>query len=85
MGDDEFWSLTPREFDALTRAWGQKQKRLDSRFGLVAAILANVNRRKGSKRWKVSDFVGKYTDERPRTDEEVWGKVDTAMRALGGR
>lgn len=56
---DEFGVLTPREFQALIDQRDIVEERADFRAALVASTIANVNRPKNRRAWKISDFMPK--------------------------
>jgi len=47
------------QFDALIKRYNEAQKKIDSRTGLICAVIANVNRDPKKKRgaYKPSDFM----------------------------
>ena len=57
LSEHRFWAMTPLQFHVLHKRYVQAEKRADYRSGVVAAILANVNRDpKKSKPYKPEDF-----------------------------
>ncbi|MGH7487252.1 MAG: hypothetical protein ACREMY_16885 [bacterium] len=44
LDDTRFWSLTPREFDALWQRFLDREEREQQRFGLLAMMYTNVHR-----------------------------------------
>lgn len=44
LSDDEFLSLTMRQFNALCRAHQAHERREDLRFGVLCSLIQNVNR-----------------------------------------
>lgn len=55
--------------------------RADWRSGLVAAVLANVNRKKDSKTYKPDDFMPKFTG--PKDDADDWRVMQDRIRLAG--
>jgi hypothetical protein len=54
---ETFMSLSPFEFFCLRERWLTEQEQRDFRTGLVACILANANRGKRKKAFKIEDFL----------------------------
>ena len=58
LSEDEFWSLTLAQFDALTKRYNYEQEWLDYRAALICAVIANVNRNpKKHKAFQPKDFM----------------------------
>ena len=55
---EDFWTSTPRRFDAYAKAHGRAEERRDYRSGLIASILVNTNRAKGKPPVNPMDFFG---------------------------
>lgn len=68
----EFWRLTPREFRAFTDRLDEREQRADHRFGVLAALAANMMRdgEKQPRPYEPADFFGGLARRRA-TDEEV--------------
>ena len=49
--------------------WGEE--RADLRAGIVASTIANVNRGKGQKPFKPSDFMPDFEPKKPQTAEQM--------------
>jgi hypothetical protein len=62
----EFLDLTPLELNALTAAWERQEKRTDQRFGLIACVLANINRSSDDEPYDVRDFMPMTPQERQK-------------------
>ena len=61
--------------------WGEE--RADLRMGIIASTIANANRGKGQKPYKVQDFLPSFEQE---TEEAAQARLMAkAMSALGGR
>lgn len=57
-------------------------KRVDVGAAIVAATVANTNRRKGTKAANPDDFVPKWDDY--QSDEDMWAQIREANAAMGG-
>lgn len=83
VSDDLFWRSTPVELEELLYQIGEREKRLQiaatERAGLIASMVYNVNRRKGRRALKPSDFVKR--EPRRLTPEEWERELDGWMRA----
>lgn len=86
LAEDEFWSLTPVEFHALTGRLSVMKKWGDFRTGIIASTIANVNRGKRKKAYKPADFMPKEesrSGKRTWQDQLAW--VEMINAALGGK
>lgn len=91
IDSDTFWSLTPRQFEAITARW---EDDLERTVGVVCATLCNINRNeeKQPRPFMPSDFVpGRAKKPGPRTVEEkrqamnaMRAKIEMLNAALGG-
>ncbi|MGE5619531.1 MAG: DUF4035 domain-containing protein [Sphingomonadaceae bacterium] len=61
------------------------EERADLRAAIVAATIANVYRRKGSKPFKPSDFMPAFGPEEAQSVEQQLGIVEMLNAAFGGR
>lgn len=68
-----FYSLEP---------WGERFDYLGT--GIVAATLANLNRKKGAQPYKPEDFMPKFKETRPQTIEEMIQIASLMTAAMGG-
>ncbi len=59
-------------------------ERGDINAATIAATIANVNRTKKTKRFKVRDFVPRYGPKEPLTGEEMLQKIMAMNQAMGG-
>ena len=84
MSEEAFWRSTPRMVYALIERWELEQERRDHRAGIVAATIANVNRRKNSKAYSPADFVPQRRQPRPLDADEQVALVVALNRAFGG-
>ena len=57
ISNEVYWSLTVREVKAVLKSIAEQNKQADLRAGLVAATIANVHRRKGSRLVQPQDFL----------------------------
>jgi len=60
--------LTPKQYRKLIKHYKQKLRIDESRYALVCATIANCNRRKGTRAFKVKDFMAK--DDKARSSKE---------------
>lgn len=63
------------------------EERADLRAGVIAAMIANVNRgKKSDKVWSPQDFVLKFGEvdesKQPFTDDAKWERFKNGMKAL---
>ena len=47
------------------------EERADLRSAIVAQVIANVNRRPGTKAYRVEDFMPKFDQRAPTPEQEV--------------
>lgn len=69
---------------ALEEAQEAQERRIDARFAMLASILANQNRGKSQRPYRVEDFMPKH-HSRPRSREELEAKIRSfcgAARAI---
>ena len=59
ISDSLFWTLTPHELAAVLKIRAREAEQESLRFGLVAATIVNVNRRKGTRMVQPRDFFRK--------------------------
>lgn len=78
--------MSSREF----AEWGEFAKlepfgevRADVRSAMICKVIADVNRGKGVKPYKVSDFMPRFEPE-SQSEEEMLQMVQTLNVALGG-
>jgi hypothetical protein len=65
---DEFWSMTFAEVEIACKGYETRMARLKEVPRLVAAILLNVNRKKGSAPIRVENVFPLYTDGRNKVE-----------------
>ncbi len=61
---DEFWNMTFAEVDLACKGYETRAARMKEVPRLIAAILMNVNRKRGSSAIKLEDVFPLYTDKR---------------------
>ena len=85
LSEDEFWSLTPVQFNALSGRYAQQQDWLNYRAGLIAAVIANVNRDPKKRRdpFTPQDFIQRTETEKP-VPENLQDKIRRINAAMGG-
>ena len=59
--------------------------RADLRAGIISAVIANVNRGKGQKSYKPSDFMPEAIKKKPQTWKEQKSIVEMLNIAFGGK
>ena len=59
------------------------EERADLRSAQIACILANVNRGKGQKVFKIDDFMPKFEPRKRQTPEEMAKMLEMTAKALG--
>lgn len=79
----EFWKLTPRHFHFLTDRYQAKERRLDERTALLAAIQANSVPRKGGKAFTIRDFMPKVGKETIHRQSSADMMANIRMRGFG--
>ena len=77
LSTEEFWAATPAQISALSKAEDFQNYRADRRSAIIASTIANVNRGKNKRPYKISDFMPKYEFEKElkseQTPEEMLG------------
>lgn len=68
LTEDEFWDLTFAQFRALSKRHDLAQQQRDLGFGIVASVIANVNRdpKKRRKEFEPKDFMPVYEPTKPK-------------------
>lgn len=67
----DFWESTPRRVGTFFAAYARHNDTVDYRFGLIAAVIGNVNRGKRSRMLHPSDFFPRLTKHSRITDHAV--------------
>jgi transaldolase len=76
--------LTLKEFDALCKRRKQDERRQESHSALIACMLYNIHRGKGSAK-NIQDFMSReMTVKKKQTTEEMIAAAKFITRALGG-
>ena len=86
LTEEEFWSLTPREFVALKERHEEAQEWEDYRAGVVACTIVNMLKAKSSKTYKPEDFMPTRRRKK-QTPEEMLAVVENYMATVdeGGK
>jgi len=88
LSDAEFWKLTPAKFSALADRFDAENFRNDLRAGIVASVIANVNRGEKTKPFSPKDFMPCYGDEEPekpkQTRADVWALISVVKSLYEG-
>lgn len=83
LGEDEFWGLTLREFNALSERHKDNQDWLNYRSALICAVMANMWRGKNTKAFIPNDFMPKK-EHKGQTAEQMLFTVKMLNAAFGG-
>lgn len=83
LSEDEFWGLTPLEFDTLLKRNNLKLEREDFRAGIIASTIANANRdpKKKPDPWTAADFMP-TRNGKPRQKRQTWQEQLEIVKAL---
>lgn len=84
LSSEQFWKLTPAQFEALSRRHEIVRQQDDLGFGIVASTVANCHRnpKKRRKPYEPADFMPKYGGEskqkkKKQTSREMRAYWDT--------
>lgn len=66
LTEEEFWELTPAQYDALNERHLIHRQMDDYRAGVIASILCNIHKEKGSKPAEPADFFSSLPRSKPR-------------------
>lgn len=69
-------------YEKLTGPLGRR--RADIQAATIAATIANANRSKGGKKFKVTDFLIDYGERRRKTPQEMLAMVRALNAGMGG-
>lgn len=69
-------------FEKMTGPLGRR--RGDIQAATIAATIANSNRGKGGKKFKMTDFLIPYGQEARKTPEQMLAAVKSLNKAMGG-
>lgn len=84
LSEEEFFDLTPLQFTYLTERYEQERESLDFRAGVIAATVANCNRKKGSKAFKATDFMPNYQVQQEKGPNQMKMMAMTLNAMYGG-
>ena len=70
LSEEELWNLTLPEFNALVERKREQDERADLRAGIVAAVIANVFRGKGTRAYQPYDFMPTLRRHEPK--RQTW-------------
>ena len=76
LSDDEFWSLTPRELEALRSRRMDMERIKNYRAGLQPSVYINSKRKKGAKAITPLEFFGQELPQRIAPADEIAQKLD---------
>jgi len=85
LADEEFWSLTLKQYEALVKRYALDIERQDYHAGLICSVLANIYRdpKKRRKPYTAQDFMPRK--EKPKQEpEEIMRKMKAITISLGG-
>ena len=84
LSENEFWELTPREFDALAKRYKQCEENEDYRTGVIASTIATfLSNRK--KPYTPQDFMPKKTMKPKSNWKQLLHLVEGFNVALKGK
>lgn len=83
LSDEEFWSLTLKEFNLLVKRHKNKLSAELYNSALICSIIANVNRGKG-KPFQPSDFMPKENKRKKMSINEMLGALKAITVNAGG-
>jgi len=83
LGEDEFWGLTLREFNALSERHKDNQDWLNYRAALICAVMANMWRDSKTKPYTPDDFMP-TKKVKHQTPEQMLVTVKILNAAFGG-
>jgi len=61
------------------------ERRRDIRSGIISAVVANVNRKKGKKAFQANDFLPKFKRQKPQSWQEQLNIIEMLNAAFGGK
>lgn len=80
---DKHSSKRLTEWAAFLQLEPQGEERADLRAGIISSVIANANRKKGTKPFKPSDFMPKF-DHKEQTIHEQRAAAEALALAFGG-
>jgi len=84
LGEEEFWALTIKEFNALIERYNNNQEWLNHRTALICTVLANMWRGKNTKTFTPDDFMPKER-ARQQTPKQMLATAKVLNAAFGGK
>ena len=84
LGEEEFWALTIKEFNALIERHNNNQEWLNYRAALICTVLANIWRSKNTKAFIPDDFMPKEKPDK-QTPKQILATVKVLNAAFGGK
>jgi len=85
LTDEGFYTMTMREFHALTERWKSAQEWLNVRTAMVCTVMVNMWRSPKSKAAKIEDFMPGQHKPEPQTAEQMLAAVQLLNAAHGGK
>lgn len=80
--------LNPVIINLIIKSYRKKEMEIENlknlRAGQICATIANVNRKKGSKRYKANDFIKPIKERKIQTPEQMAKALEKITRRLGG-
>jgi hypothetical protein len=83
----EYRRSTLQELDLLLQVYNDERQEIDWHFGMLASVIANVNRDSKSQPdpYTPQDFMLRRPPEPEQTDEDLLLMAEVLNEALGGR
>lgn len=69
-------------FENMTGPLGRRRN--DIQAATIAATIANANRGKGGKKFKLSDFLIPYGNQERKSPEQMLAAIKSLNRSMGG-
>lgn len=85
LGTDEFWALTPREYDALVQRYKQREDLANYRAGIVAAAVYNCDERRKQRTTAMQFFGEQPQARRMKSAEETLLEMERWALAMQGK
>lgn len=70
LSSEQFWKLTPSQFNALSKRKKEKDKQNDYCFGVIASTIANIVRGDKGEPFKPEDFFSSLFVPKPAMKPE---------------
>jgi len=87
LSENDFWKLTPREFNALTERYKEAKTWLDYRAALICSVMANIWRDPKRKRTPFSpdEFMPETGAAKSiQTPQQIFNTVQMLNTIYGG-